>query len=144
MPEQAAFPTIVLTRQQDHVEAINSTLRNAGHAVHCGWIPEIGDLGDALSQIQPDLLVAFVADVAVDGAQLLKESLRLAGNHLPVLFVREDVDETAMAAAMRLGARDAGSAREPRTSRGRGLEGACGLWSRTRVRRHGRCRAPVS
>ncbi len=51
---------IVLTRSQDNVEAINSTLRNAGHPVHCTWIRELNDLGDALTQINPDMLVAFV------------------------------------------------------------------------------------
>ena len=39
-----AVPMLVLTRHQDHVEAINSTLRNAGHPVHCTWLPDARDL----------------------------------------------------------------------------------------------------
>ena len=48
LAESSAVPMIVLTRHQDNVEAINSTLRNAGHAVRCNWIKELTDLGDAL------------------------------------------------------------------------------------------------
>ena len=33
MSEQGAVPMIVMTKSQDHVEAINSTLRKAGHPV---------------------------------------------------------------------------------------------------------------
>ena len=60
LAEQSAVPMIVLTRHQDNVEAINSTLRNAGHAVRCNWIRELNDLGDALAQINAHMLVAFV------------------------------------------------------------------------------------
>ena len=44
MSEQGAVPMIVMTRSQDHVEAINSTLRKAGHPVHCTWLPDARDL----------------------------------------------------------------------------------------------------
>ena len=60
MAEQAAVPMIVLTRHQDNVEAVNSTLRNAGHAARCNWIRELNDLGEALAQINAHLLIAFV------------------------------------------------------------------------------------
>jgi len=58
--EQAAVPMIVMARSQDHVEAVNSTLRNAGHPAHCTWISDIRDLGDALTQINPEMLLVFV------------------------------------------------------------------------------------
>ena len=51
---------IVMTRSQDHVEAINSTLRKAGHPVHCTWLPDARDLGDALTQLNPEMLIAFI------------------------------------------------------------------------------------
>ena len=57
--EGAPVPMLVLTRQQDHVEAINATLRRAGHPVHCTWLPDATDLVDALIQINPELLVVF-------------------------------------------------------------------------------------
>ncbi len=55
---------IVMTSSQDHVEAVNSTLRKAGHPVHCSWISDIWDLGDALTQINPEMLLVF-ADESV-------------------------------------------------------------------------------
>ena len=66
MSEQGAVPMIVMTRSQDHVEAINSTLRKAGHPVHCTWLPDARDLGDALTQINPEMLVAFIDELGID------------------------------------------------------------------------------
>ena len=66
MTEQGAVPMIVMTRSQDHVEAINSTLRKAGHPVHCTWLPDARDLGDALTQLNPEMLIAFIDELGID------------------------------------------------------------------------------
>src|ERR1700692_4913422 len=104
--EQGAVPMIVLTRSQDHVEAINSTLRKAGHPVHCTWLPDARDLGDALTQINPEMLIAFIEELGVDLASLMKVKEQSAPG-MPVLIMREHVDEAAIADAMRMGAQDA-------------------------------------
>jgi PAS domain S-box-containing protein len=96
---------IVMTRSQDHVEAINSTLRKAGHPVHCTWLPDARDLGDALIQINPEMLIAFIEELGIDLASLMKVKQQSAPG-MPVLIVREHVDEAAIADAMRLGAQD--------------------------------------
>src|SRR5450759_351045 len=96
---------IVMTRSQDHVEAINSTLRKAGHPVHCTWLPDARDLGDALTQINPEMLIAFIDELGVDMASLMKVK-QLSAPGMPVLIVRENVDEAAIADAMRLGAQN--------------------------------------
>jgi diguanylate cyclase (GGDEF)-like protein/PAS domain S-box-containing protein len=96
---------IVMTRSQDHVEAINSTLRKAGHPVHCTWLPDARDLGDALIQINPEMLIAFIEELGVDLASLMKVKQQSAPG-MPVLIMREHVDEAAIADAMRLGAQD--------------------------------------
>jgi PAS domain S-box-containing protein/diguanylate cyclase (GGDEF)-like protein len=103
--EQGAVPMIVMTRSQDHVEAINSTLRNAGHPVHCTWLPDASDLGDALTQLNPEMLFAFVEELSVDLASIMKVRQQSAPG-MPVLVVREQVDEAAIAEAMRLGCQD--------------------------------------
>jgi multidomain signaling protein FimX len=103
--EQAAVPMIVMTRSQDHVEAINSTLRKAGHPVHCTWLPDARDLGDALTQINPEMLIAFIEELGIDLASLMKVKQQSAPA-MPVLIMREHVDEAAIADAMRLGAQD--------------------------------------
>jgi diguanylate cyclase (GGDEF)-like protein/PAS domain S-box-containing protein len=96
---------IVMTRSQDHVEAINSTLRKAGHPVHCTWLPDARDLGDALTQLNPEMLIAFIEELSVDLASLMKVKQQSAPG-MPVLIMREHVDEAAIADAMRLGAQD--------------------------------------
>jgi PAS domain S-box-containing protein/diguanylate cyclase (GGDEF)-like protein len=103
--EQGAVPMIVMTRSQDHVEAINSTLRKAGHPVHCTWLPDARDLGDALTQINPEMLIAFIDELGVDLGSIMKVKQQSAPG-MPVLIVRETVDETVIADAMRLGCQD--------------------------------------
>ncbi|HZE43668.1 MAG TPA: EAL domain-containing protein [Steroidobacteraceae bacterium] len=105
MSEQGAVPMIVLTRSQDHVEAINSTLRNAGHPVHCTWLSDASDLGDALTQLNPEMLIAFMDELSADLASIMKVKQQNAPG-MPVLIVRENVDEAAIAEAMRLGCQD--------------------------------------
>jgi multidomain signaling protein FimX len=96
---------IVLTRHQDNVEAINSILRNAGHAVRCNWIKELTDLGDALAQISAHMLVAFVGPDPADTAKVMTVCKQY-GADVPVLFARDQVDEEIIANAMQQGARD--------------------------------------
>jgi PAS domain S-box-containing protein/diguanylate cyclase (GGDEF)-like protein len=103
--EQGAVPMIVLARSQDHVEAINSTLRKAGHPVHCTWLPDARDLGDALTQLNPEMLIAFIDEVGIELAALMQVKQQSAPA-MPVLIMREQVDEAAIAEAMRLGAQD--------------------------------------
>ena len=91
---------IVMTRSQDHVEAINSTLRKAGHPVHCTWLPDARDLGDALTQLNPEMLVAFIEELGIDLASLMKVKQQSAPG-MPVLIVREHVDEAAIADLIR-------------------------------------------
>src|SRR5271156_2607536 len=103
--EQGAVPMIVMTRSQDHVEAINSTLRKAGHPVHCTWLPDARDLSDAITQLNPEMLVAFIDELNIDLASLTKIKQQISPE-MPVLIVREQIDEAAIAEAMRLGAQD--------------------------------------
>jgi len=96
---------IVMTKSQDHVEAINSTLRKAGHPVHCTWLPDARDLGDALTQLNPEMLVAFADEPGIDVGSIMKVKMQSAPE-MPVLIVREHIDEAAIAEAMRMGAQD--------------------------------------
>jgi PAS domain S-box-containing protein/diguanylate cyclase (GGDEF)-like protein len=94
-----------MTRSQDHVEAVNSTLRKAGHPVHCTWLPDASDLGDALTQLNPEMLIAFIEELSIDLASLMKIKQQNAPG-MPVLVVRQKVDEAAIAEAMRMGCQD--------------------------------------
>lgn len=105
-PEQgAAVPMLVLTAHQDHVEAINATLRKVGHAVHCTWLPDARDLPDAIIQINPEMLVVFADENLVDMEAISTLRARTQPP-VPVVLVRANCDEAAMLAALRSGAQD--------------------------------------
>ncbi|HNS26969.1 MAG TPA: EAL domain-containing protein [Steroidobacteraceae bacterium] len=105
LSDTTAVPVIVFAPSRDAVEAVNSHLRRAGHAVHCTWIPELGDLGDALTQINPELLVCQpraageLSAVSAVRTQLTPE--------VPLVALIDNADEASIAAAIAAGARDA-------------------------------------
>jgi PAS domain S-box-containing protein len=103
---------LILTRHQDHVEAINQTLRRAGHPVHCTWLPDASDLSDALIQINPELLIVF-ADEALVPLEALKDLRSRTQPPVPVVLVSQTVDEARMAASLRAGAQDVVTLAEP-------------------------------
>ena len=104
MSEPNAVPLIVLSSARDPVEAVNSVLRRAGHPVHCTWIPALRDLGDALSQINPELLLVVAGTPAeLTPALELRDQMAPA---VPLLLLAPAVDEALIAAAIERGARD--------------------------------------
>jgi multidomain signaling protein FimX len=96
---------LILTRQQDHVEVINQTLRRAGHPVHCTWLPDASDLADALIQINPELLIIF-ADEALVPLEAIKDLRARTQPPVPVILVSQMVDESRLTTSLRAGAQD--------------------------------------
>jgi multidomain signaling protein FimX len=104
LTEQNAVSLIVLSAAPDPVEAINGTLRRAGQPAHCTWIPALRDLGDALTQLNPELLVQVAGNPGeLEAAVRVRD--RLAPG-VPVLVLAAAVDEAGIAQAIELGARD--------------------------------------
>lgn len=108
----SAVPMIILARQQEQVEVINSTLRKAGHAVHCHWVNEISDLGDALTQINAHMVIAVVGQDEKETVTALQVFKQFAAG-VPALIVREQITENVIAHAMQHGARDVVSLSHP-------------------------------
>ena len=104
MNEPEAVPLIVLSPVRDPVEAINSLLRRAGQPVHCTWIPALRDLGDALEQLNPELLV-HIASTPEELEAVIRVRDQLAPA-VPVLELAPAADEERIAAGLTLGARD--------------------------------------
>ena len=104
MNEPNAVPLIVLSRARDPVEAINSLLRRAGQPAHCTWIPALRDLGDALTQLNPELVVHVAAEPGeLEEVVRVRDQLAPA---VPVLELAPAVDEERIAAGLARGARD--------------------------------------
>ncbi len=111
MSEQNAVPLIVLSATRDPVEVINGVLRRAGHAAHCTWIPALRDLGDALTQLNPELILQFEpSSEELIGAIAVRDQL---ANSVPLLVLDDSVTETRIADAMSKGARDVVSCGNP-------------------------------
>ncbi len=104
MAEQNAVPLIVLSVAREPVEAVNGILRRAGQPAHCTWIPALRDLGDALTQLNPEMVV-HVANSREQFESAIRVRDRLAPS-VPVLLLAPEVDEADIAEAMALGARD--------------------------------------
>jgi diguanylate cyclase (GGDEF)-like protein/PAS domain S-box-containing protein len=105
LSEVAGVSIIVVTRKDDHVEAINIALRDAGHAAHCIRVEKTSQIETAITEKKAELLTFFDTG---DPANLQTIVALCAGNQpqIPVLLVSESVSEDSIAAAMALGVRD--------------------------------------
>ena len=110
MSETTAVPVIVLSRQEDHAEAINRVLRNSGRAAHVMRLDDAGDLPSRLQEREWELVVVF-ADENEDLLANAVSVLDAAGTDLPVVSCREQIDEDGIADDIAAGAMDATSLR---------------------------------
>jgi EAL domain-containing protein (putative c-di-GMP-specific phosphodiesterase class I)/GGDEF domain-containing protein/PAS domain-containing protein len=104
LAETGAIPVVVLSRQQDPVEIINSTLRNAGHPVHCNWVRDLSTLGDALAQSAPQLI--FICSTDPDETVAALEARQRFATKVPTLLVRDSLTEDDLGTALSRGAQD--------------------------------------
>jgi PAS domain S-box-containing protein len=109
--DTTAVPLIVHSATRDPVEALNGLLRRAGMAAHCTWISALQDLPDALEQLNPELLICC-SPAGVGLADIAELRDRVA-NLVPIVAVRESVDESVISTDMAQGARDTVSLHEP-------------------------------
>ena len=66
-------------------------MRKAGEPVHCTWIPAVRDLGEALEQLNPELLIcAYVPEADVKQAATVRDQL---APQVPMLLVRPQISE---------------------------------------------------
>jgi multidomain signaling protein FimX len=103
--ETSAIPVVVLSRQQDPVEIINSTLRNAGQVVHCTWVRDLGDLADALGPPNAPQLLFFCVSDSDELESAMEQRSRLASS-VPAVVVRDSLTEADLVRGLELGAAD--------------------------------------
>jgi multidomain signaling protein FimX len=109
--DTTAVPLIVHSATRDPVEALNSLLRRAGVAAHCTWISAPQDISDALEQLNPELLICCPPPGgAVSEIAAMRDQVAAM---VPLIAVRERVDEAIIGADMAHGARDSVSLQQP-------------------------------
>ena len=95
----------VLTRDQDDVESINSTLRDAGHAAHCHWISSPDKLANTLAAENVELLI-LNCDRYPDLIRQVIKQKDLYNPEVPLIAMQEQADEASIQEAMQHGACD--------------------------------------
>ncbi len=95
----------VLSKNQDDVALINSTLRDAGHAAHCLWVNGPDALNDTLTTNKVELLI-LNCDSYQDSIGEVIEQKDCFDPEVPVLVLSSDADEQAIQRAMESGACD--------------------------------------
>jgi multidomain signaling protein FimX len=111
LSDSNAVPLIVHSATRDTVEALNGLLRRAGVAAHCTWIPGAHDIPDAIEQINPELLICYLN--AGDDLAPITGNREQISSLVPLIVVREEVDERLIAEDMAQGARDTVSLQQP-------------------------------
>ena len=105
MNGRQSISVAVLTTNQDDVQLINSTLRDAGHAAHCHWVSNPNTLADTLSAENVELLI-LNCDRYPDGIRQVVKQKDRYNPELPVIAMQEKADESDIESSMRAGACD--------------------------------------
>ena len=95
----------VLSSNQDDVELINRTLRDAGHAARCHWIANPNSLADTLSSERVELLILNCDNYSDPIRQVVKQKY-IYNPEVPVIAMQQAAAEADIEAAMRAGACD--------------------------------------
>ena len=95
----------VLSSNQDDVELINRTLRDAGHAARCHWVANPNSLADTLSSERVELLILNCDNYSDRIRQVIKQK-HIYNPEVPVIAMQQEAAEADIDAAMRAGACD--------------------------------------
>ena len=96
---------VVVTKLDDQVEAINTALRDVGHAAHCIKVTKVSELENALAANSSELIVLFGSPDPTS-LQPIVAARDATAPQIPLILVHDEVTEDIIAAAMNMGARD--------------------------------------
>jgi diguanylate cyclase (GGDEF)-like protein len=105
LTENHTISIAVLTGNQDDVELVNSSLRDAGHAAHCHWIETPGKFADILGRESVELIILCVDEYPDKIRQVVKQKDGFIPE-VPVVAVANEADENSILKAMKDGACD--------------------------------------
>ena len=105
MSPRSALPVLVVAPSQNDAEQLNSTLRNAGHAVRPIWAASMDDAEKSLKQQKPDLILCSTSVPAAP----FKDVVRLRDMTLPnvpIIAIGKSLSPAIVAEIINTGARD--------------------------------------
>ena len=110
MQEHQDVLIAVLTKDQDDVELVNSTLRDAGHVAHCHWVETTEAFSRFLHENRVELIIQNCDNYKETIRQVIKQKDAYQPE-VPVLAMQQQVDEAHILDAMKQGACDLVSTR---------------------------------
>lgn len=105
MTERQNIAIAVLTDNEEDVEVVNGTLRDAGHAAHCHWVESSRRFDETLDTKAIELVI-LNEDRYPDSIHQVVKQKSVFYPEVPLLALRSAVDEDSILAAMNAGACD--------------------------------------
>jgi len=105
LTEKYSISIAVLSTDQDNVEFVNSSLRDAGLAAHCHWIANPSDFDNVLGQQTFELIILNMSEYTDSVKQVIKQKEAYIPE-VPVIALRQEADEEHIMQAMQDGACD--------------------------------------
>jgi diguanylate cyclase (GGDEF)-like protein/PAS domain S-box-containing protein len=102
---RSVLPVLVVAPSQNDAETLNSTLRNAGHAVRPIWVASIDDAEKSLKQQKPDLILCSTSVPAAPFADVVRLRDMTLPN-VPIIAIADSIKPIIVAEIINTGARD--------------------------------------
>jgi len=103
--ERQNITIAVLTENEEDVELVNGTLRDAGHAAHCHWVENPAKFDEALEQQEIELVI-LNDDRYPDAIRQVIKQKEMFFPEVPLLALKSEVEESTILEAMNDGACD--------------------------------------
>ncbi|HSN17880.1 MAG TPA: EAL domain-containing protein [Gammaproteobacteria bacterium] len=105
MSSRSVLPVLVVAPSQNDAETLNSTLRNAGHAVRPIWVASTDDAEKSLKQQKPDLILCSTSVSAAPFTDIVRLRDMTLPN-VPIIAIADNIKPVLMAEIINTGARD--------------------------------------
>ncbi|HEX2668549.1 MAG TPA: GGDEF domain-containing response regulator [Gammaproteobacteria bacterium] len=105
MSPRSVLPVLVVAPSQNDAETLNSTLRNAGHAVRPIWVASIDAAEKSIKQQKPDLILCSTSVPAAPFADVVRMRDMTLPN-VPIIAIGDSLKPMIVAEIVNTGARD--------------------------------------
>ncbi|HEY1992405.1 MAG TPA: EAL domain-containing protein [Gammaproteobacteria bacterium] len=105
MSSRSVLPVLVVAPSQNDAETLNSTLRNAGHAVRPIWVASTDDAEKSLKQQKPDLILCSTSVPNAPFADIVRLRDMTLPN-VPIIAIADNIKPMLVAEIVNTGARD--------------------------------------